>query len=1235
MATGQSGSKPKRKPASSKPKRKPASSKPKRKPASSPATSAAQAIQPGDVVGGDKVEGDKITISDADHSAIAVGDGATAILTIIERALSAVEVADQAEAQATRRLGEALKIYVQSLAELAELGKNQAARPNPYKALLSYELQDAPLFFGRDQNCTELLGALDQGRLTVLYAESGAGKTSLLKAGLMSRLVARGDVPVYIRPRDTSVPFRLKSTLLPALNETPILEDDSLRDFLWRATKLLPDRKLVVLLDQFEDVFDLQSVAERTAFGKELADCLDDQTLRVRWVVSLRQEYFVRFGEFKQVKEPFGNVVSLPRMNKEQAREVIVGPSRLKRVNWEQTVTDQVLAELAAGDSGILPVQLQLVCAELFERSASHAITYSTYQEAGGVKGIVNSYLNTVLDRQIAVEQRKAALLLLEKLAAAQPEMRLTKESLAELVRGDHVAGTVVDEVLKQLRDAFLVRMEVVNGIEMVELAHRYLLEQLQPDVATREVVAARQLLDRAVADFEQKRLLLSAEKLAIIEAQWTNLGVDDTSTAARLRKESASRLARQRAGVSLGIGAVVVLVVVAVISFVSLGAAQNELGNIQATSTVVAGYLATEQANVAFATRALGEIGATATVVTQKQHAAETAAVRAVATAQAAETLATDAESRAAVASVALEQWFDRTGVVPVGKEPYALVMGGDSLWVANSKSNTVQQIDPDTGVVTAKIEVGDSPVALAWDGSSLWVANSYSNTVQQIDPIQRVVTATIDVGRNPYALAWDGSSLWVANRFSNTVEQIDVGLKAVTATIAVGDKPVALAWDGSSLWVANRNDKTVEQIDVGLKTVTATIAVKAPQALAWDGSSLWVANDVDNTVQKIDPDQKTGVKEIPVGDAPIALTWDGVSLWVANSYSNTIQQIDPGQVAVVATIDVVSPQALAWDGVSLWVANSHSNTVQRMDPGQDAVVATIDVGHHPYALAWGGSSLWVATSDINTVQQIDPDKGGVEKIEVGNIPQALVWDGGSMWVANSFDNTVQKIDPDSHTAGEKIGVGDRPVALAWGGGSLWVANSLDNTVDRIDPGQKRAIKTIPVFGDTPNALAWDGSSLWVAYRFSNTVDQIDPSQEAVVATIPVTSPVALVWDGDSLWGAYTSGSSSAIQQIDPNQGAVVATVAVGDTPNALAWDGSSLWVAYGMGDTVQQIDTVQKKVVATIKVGNAPWALAWGGGSLWVANNADNTVQQINARSLNLLQQARQLAQEKGTVP
>ena len=618
---------------------------PTRKPASSPPTRA-ELVTHGDMIGGDEVEGDKVTIGDINDSVVAIGKGATAIQLNIDRALSAVEVANQAEEQAYRRLGEVLSDHVQDLAEQAERAKNQAARTNPYKALLSYDLKDAPLFFGREENCDELMRALDNGRLTVLYAESGAGKTSLLKAGLMSRLVAREDVPVYLRPRDAPIPWRLKNTLLPALDETPILADDSLRDFLRRATKLLPDRELVVLVDQFEDVFDLQGEEVRADFGKQLAECLDDQTLRVRWVLALRQEYFHRLGEFRQIKEPFGNVVPLPRMTREQAQAVIVEPSRLRGVTWDQDVVDRVLAELAPDDPGILPVQLQLVCAELFQRADKDgAITLAAYQDAGAVQGILGSYLNNVLERQMAPGQREVARQLLENLAASEPDMRLSKGALTELPHGDAIDGNTTDEVLKQLQDAFLVRMEVTEGREMVELAHRYLLDQLQPDEETKEVVAAKKLLERWVQEYDEQGMLLDADRLAIIETQWDKLGVADDSRAAELRKKSADKLKSQRGYVRLGIGAVLILMVFALLSVVGLGVARTETRNSEATAQAV-----------------------------------QTVAADARATQTAAEAAASDAEARASVAAATLRRAFQQTGVVPVADGPVALAWDGSS---------------------------------------------------------------------------------------------------------------------------------------------------------------------------------------------------------------------------------------------------------------------------------------------------------------------------------------------------------------------------------------------------------------------------------------------------------------------------------------------------------------------------------------------------------------------------
>ena len=67
----------------------------------------------------------------------------------------------------------------------------QALRECPYLGLGFYTEGDARWFFGRDHERQRIIGNLRAARLTVLYAESGVGKSSLLRAGVAARL---GDI---------------------------------------------------------------------------------------------------------------------------------------------------------------------------------------------------------------------------------------------------------------------------------------------------------------------------------------------------------------------------------------------------------------------------------------------------------------------------------------------------------------------------------------------------------------------------------------------------------------------------------------------------------------------------------------------------------------------------------------------------------------------------------------------------------------------------------------------------------------------------------------------------------------------------------------------------------------------------------------------------------------------------------------------------------------------------------
>ena len=66
--------------------------------------------------------------------------------------------------------------------------RDVTAPDSPYVGLNFYTQENAAMFFGRDSERTVLISNLRASRLTLLYAQSGAGKSSLLRAGVASRL---------------------------------------------------------------------------------------------------------------------------------------------------------------------------------------------------------------------------------------------------------------------------------------------------------------------------------------------------------------------------------------------------------------------------------------------------------------------------------------------------------------------------------------------------------------------------------------------------------------------------------------------------------------------------------------------------------------------------------------------------------------------------------------------------------------------------------------------------------------------------------------------------------------------------------------------------------------------------------------------------------------------------------------------------------------------------------------
>lgn len=530
-------------------------------------TSSNSGDKPG--VSSDQVGGDKIQSGNIEESVAAIGAGANVLYNKVERALSQIETLEQTQQFENRRLAEALTDYVQRLEHQAAQAQEDRGEGNPYKALLEFDIKDAALFYGRTIAIRELLTRIQRDQLTVLHAGSGLGKTSLLKAGIMPRLLADGHLPLYVRPYQTPVHKAVKRALLVDLDDTPHLASISLHDFLRRATSLISGRQLVVIIDQFEELFTVQNEQARNEFIDQLSTCLDDDLLPVRWIIGLRDEWFGQLGTFRpHLRNPYANEFLLRPLTRSEAALVITQPAERRQVSYEPALVERLMDDM--GRDEIAPPHLQLVCSMLFDSlNGQTEITQAMYEEAGETKGILRGYLYRVLSRDMPPNMREPAHLLLEALVTSEKRRALrTREDLTSELSAQGYPASLVDQVLNQLTDSRLLRVEEfmldkVHSVAAYELAHDYLLDEIDIAPETQARKAAQELLTQKLPYYKRERLLLSPQELSIIlpQRKWLHLSEEG----AALLRESQGVATRERRIRRAGIVTVILLLITAI----------------------------------------------------------------------------------------------------------------------------------------------------------------------------------------------------------------------------------------------------------------------------------------------------------------------------------------------------------------------------------------------------------------------------------------------------------------------------------------------------------------------------------------------------------------------------------------------------------------------------------------------------------------------------------------------
>ena len=311
-------------------------------------------------------------------------------------------------------------------------------RGSPYLGLSSFDLQHAPVFFGRTRAISEIRDALvrqaERGCSSqIVFGMSGCGKSSLVRAGVLGTITRAGVVEgvdhwrwCILRPSDVTDAGLCRGLAAAITNETGLPElirqgvtPESLESALVEAPRhavtpiamalraiasgeeepsppssLDVNARLIVVVDQLEEIFTLEQfdTEQRRLFVRSLEALAQSGLV---WVIAtMRSDFYPRcleIPELVRLKEGDGQYDLLPPTF-DEIGQMIEFPTRAAGLRFEVDPEsgrrlDALLHEAAARDPQALPL-LSFTLDELYRRrSEDGVLTLKAYDELGGMEG--------------------------------------------------------------------------------------------------------------------------------------------------------------------------------------------------------------------------------------------------------------------------------------------------------------------------------------------------------------------------------------------------------------------------------------------------------------------------------------------------------------------------------------------------------------------------------------------------------------------------------------------------------------------------------------------------------------------------------------------------------------------------------------------------------------------------------------------------------------------------------
>ncbi|NCP86288.1 hypothetical protein GW781_06205 [bacterium] len=389
-------------------------------------------------------------------------------------------------------------------------------RPNPYVGPRAFKRGEK--LYGREQETSELLDLWIAERIVMLYAPSGAGKSSLLNACIFPGLETNGfeprstirlnhEPPSAAELDDTFNRYVYSALLsmeeaLPAHQRfTPNdLATLTLQQYLLRyrerAKALSPgyddSRAVALLIDQGEEIItvDPANREAKQGFFNQLGQVLRDPNI---WCLfALREDYVARLDSYiKPVPTGFSTRYRLRLLQATMALACVQKPAAEQNVEFVNEAAQKLIDDLRQIQVQQLdgtiqeqlglyvePVQMQVVCRRLWREldSAQNQITLEELKNFGDVDQALADYYNirvAAVGVQTGVRERAVREWFDRKLITAQAIR-------GQVLMAPNASDGLENVAIWALEKDYLIRAEKRGGSTWFELSHDRLIRPVR-----------------------------------------------------------------------------------------------------------------------------------------------------------------------------------------------------------------------------------------------------------------------------------------------------------------------------------------------------------------------------------------------------------------------------------------------------------------------------------------------------------------------------------------------------------------------------------------------------------------------------------------------------------------------------------------------------------------------------------------------------------------------------------